>query len=353
MSYYLKSGNTFRVSSKAQMDLHESLPVGNYVIKFSPEIGYFLEQIEDFKKPTKMYGDVFRNTDRILNTFKDRNGSTGVLLCGEKGSGKSLLAKNVAMDATIHGIPTLIINAPFYGDAFNGFIQHIEQPCIVLLDEYEKVYDTDTQPQMLTLLDGIYPSKKLFILTVNDKWRVDQHMRNRPGRIFYIIDYSGLDEIFIREYCEDTLKNKTEINKIVQISHTFDKFNFDMLKALVEEMNRYGESVVDAIKILNVKAEFANAVEYAVEIAVGGVPVTKEKLRTPIFKGNPLSREFDVEYYFGVDTDGDDIYFEPTILPRDLKTIDKDGQKYIFVKDNISVILTKTRAVQYNYLDYM
>ena len=32
MTYFLKSGNTFRVSSKEAMDLHEHLPAGNYVI---------------------------------------------------------------------------------------------------------------------------------------------------------------------------------------------------------------------------------------------------------------------------------------------------------------------------------
>jgi ATPase family associated with various cellular activities (AAA) len=354
VSYYLKSGNTFRVSSKEQMDLHESLPVGNYVIKADPNIGFYLQQIEDFKKPAKLYGDVHKNTNRILTTFGQRNGGTGVLLCGEKGSGKSLLAKNVAMDAAKEGIPTLIINAPWHGDAFNSFIQNIEQPCVVLLDEYEKVYDPATQPAMLTLLDGVYPSKKLFLLTVNDKWRVDIHMRNRPGRIFYIIDYSGLDENFIREYCADNLKNKGEIDKLIQITHTFDQFNFDMLKALIEEMNRYGESVVDAIKFLNVRAEFASGVTYDVDVVINGAPLPKTKLHTPKIKGNPLSREFEVDYSYGADKDGDEIYNETTIQPHDLKTIDQNGQRYIFVtEDGVMVVLTKTVIAAYNYLDYM
>jgi hypothetical protein len=33
LSYFLKSGNTFRVTSRDALDLHDNLPAGNYVIK--------------------------------------------------------------------------------------------------------------------------------------------------------------------------------------------------------------------------------------------------------------------------------------------------------------------------------
>lgn len=253
MTYYMKSGNTFRVSSKEAMDLHEKLPVGNYVIKEDPFGNLFLEKIESFEINTKLYGDTTRHTGRIFSTFMDRDASTGVLLNGEKGSGKSLLAKNLAVTAANEGIPTIVINRPWVGDKFNSLIQSIEQPCVVLFDEFEKVYDEDHQEQMLTLLDGVFPSKKLFILTCNDKWRIDKHMRNRPGRIFYMLDFKGLDPDFIREYCEDKLNSKEYIERIVQITGTFSAFNFDMLKALVEEMNRYNEAPQEAMKMLHVR----------------------------------------------------------------------------------------------------
>ena len=70
-------------------------------------------------------------------------------------------------------------------------MQDIEQPCIILFDEFEKVYDDQDQEKALTLLDGVFPSRKLFIMTVNNKWRVNEHMRNRPGRIYYMLDFAG------------------------------------------------------------------------------------------------------------------------------------------------------------------
>ena len=49
MSYFLKSGNTFRVASDEAMDIHRKLPVGNYVIKLNEMSGeLYLEGIDDF-----------------------------------------------------------------------------------------------------------------------------------------------------------------------------------------------------------------------------------------------------------------------------------------------------------------
>ena len=149
----------------------------------------YLEGIEVFDIQGKIYGDTVKRAERILYSFMDRPSGTGVMLTGEKGSGKTLLAKMLSFKGYEQDIPTIVINQPWCGEAFNAFIQSIEQPVIVLFDEFEKVYDQDDQEQMLTLLDGVYPSKKLFVLTCNDKWRVNAHMRNRPGRIFYSMEY--------------------------------------------------------------------------------------------------------------------------------------------------------------------
>ena len=233
MAYFLKNGNTFRVSSKEAMDLHEKLPAGNYTIAQDMMGNFYLEQIDDFEIPSKMYGNTLRHTGRIINTFWERPQQTGVLLNGEKGSGKTLLAKNISVELAKQDVPTIVINRDWKGDAFFKLLQDIDQPCVVLFDEFEKVYGREDQEQILTLLDGVFGSKKLYILTCNDKYRIDSHMRNRPGRIFYLLDFKGLDTAFIREYCEDRLNNKQHIDQICGLTSIFGQFNFDMLKALV------------------------------------------------------------------------------------------------------------------------
>jgi len=245
--FFNKVGNQFFITPKVKLDLHESLPIGTYCINYHPcRKEYFLETIDDFQLKGKIYGDVLKNSDRILNTFLDRPKSTGVLLVGEKGSGKTLLAQYISTAAAKEkAIPTIVINKPYHGDEFNLFLQSIQEPVVILMDEFEKVYtmngDENYQEQILTLFDGVYSSQKLFLLTCNNKYLMDEHMMNRPGRLYYMLEFNGLEASFVEGYCRDNLLRKEYIPAITAISALFDSFNFDMLKAMVEDMNRYNE----------------------------------------------------------------------------------------------------------------
>ena len=373
MSYYMKSGNTFRIATKESMDLHEQLPAGNYVVKMDPFDNFFIEQIENFDTPSKLYGDTTRNTDRIINSFWNRDKSTGVMLVGEKGSGKTLLSKNICIELAKQSVPTIGINAPWHGDKFNTLIQSIEQPCVVLFDEFEKVYNSEEQEALLTLLDGIYSSKKLFMLTSNDKWRVDQHMRNRPGRIFYMVNFTGLDADFIREYCDDNLQNQKHTETIVNIASVFSAFNFDMLKAMVEEMNRYNETPQEAMRILNVKAEFDGGASYKMEILKGDRVADRTSPTT--WNGAPLSsKEICVSFWFkskkkSIDTpkevvspvlasnvieigdmdDEDNGWHEKEFTNDDLVKFNNKTGQFIFEKDGITMILLKESPKYFNF----
>ena len=372
MAYYLKSGKSFNVTSKEAMDLHDTLPAGNYVIKENPMTGaLYLEMIDGFEIHGKRYGDLNKNTHRILHTFGSRPSTTGVMLAGEKGSGKSLLAKSISLAASDQGIPTIVINAPWCGDRFNSFIQSIDQPCVILFDEFEKVYDSDKQEAILTLLDGVFPTKKLFVLTCNDKWRIDSHMRNRPGRIFYMMDFVGLSADFIIEYCNDNLKNKGHIDKLVSIATLFSQFNFDMLKAVVEEMNRYDEAPEDALRMLNVKPEFDSGNnKYTVELSVAGETVDPKLLEVREWQGNPLQSHVSIDYKKldepSIDsptvssTTGEAISIDELdwswenerFMQTDLLKIDSRAGKFVFQNsEGSSVILTRVKERNYNYMD--
>jgi hypothetical protein len=387
MSYFIRNGSSFRVSSDEALDIHKKLPVGNYIVKVDEFGNFFLDSVDSFPVVPKLYGDVQKNAKRILNTFVERGHSTGIMLNGEKGSGKTLLAKVLSNTAASElQIPTIIINHPFVGDPFNKFIQDIDQPCIVMFDEFEKVYDDDHQEGALTLLDGVYPSKKLFILTCNDKWRVNQHMRNRPGRIFYMMEFGGLSAEFIREYCDENLDNKTHTDKIVRITNVFDAFNFDMLKALVEEMNRYSETPMESLKMLNIKPEGSSRSGFKVEMLVDGiVPEQFDKE----WGGNPLNETVRIDYKmmiappqvqedpplrsslrelkissatrrgiarrFTANQDMDDApvesqWREIQLNQNDLSRIDNNGSRYVFVKENVTVTLTREINKDYNWM---
>jgi hypothetical protein len=60
-----------------------------------------------------------------------------------------------------------------------------------------------------------------------------------------------------------------------------------MLKALVEEINRYGDTPQEAVKLLNVKAEFDSGTYYDIKMVVNGQTV---KVHHPSeYHGNPMN----------------------------------------------------------------
>lgn len=351
-SYFLKSGNTFKIADKESLDLHEKLPAGNYIVKTDMFGNHFLETISDFEIKGKLYGNNTRHADRIINTFLDRPSATGVMLVGEKGSGKTLLTKTIAINAAEMGIPTIVINTSYSGDKFNSFLQSIEQPCIILFDEFEKVYDEESQEEILTLLDGVFPSKKLFLLTANDKWRVDKHMRNRPGRLYYMIEFKGVEDSFIKEYCEDNLKNKSHINSICQVAAVFDKFNFDMLKAIVEEMNRYNESPQEVLKLINAKPEFGNRSKFDVKLQIDGKDVPAEDVEDDEINCNPISDKISISYKLPKPDTTDDDYnwFTVSFETSELKHVDAKTGTFVFLtEDNDRLLLTKKIEQHFEY----
>ena len=289
MATFIQRGNTWHVRADADLHPYPVLPTGNYVVKRDEHQQYYLDMVDNFTVPARLYGNVTRHTQRIINTFHDRSQSTGVLLAGDKGSGKTLLSKNISVELAKLGIPTIIVNTNFCGEEFNTFIQLIHQPCAVVFDEFEKVYDRDHQAQLLTLLDGVFPTKKLFVLTCNEPERINFHMQNRPGRIYYCLKFVGLEEAFVREYCVEKLQNQTHTDKVCNISQLFNSFNFDMLQALVEEMNRYGEDPQTALKMLNIFAESEGSGEYSVKLIHDGQEYSGESLYRSTIYENPFS----------------------------------------------------------------
>lgn len=352
-TYFLKEQDRYNVASQSALNLHDSLPVGFYTVGQYPTGQYYLKEIQPFDLNGKqLYGDTTKHGKRILDTFHKRQGSTGILLAGQKGSGKTLLAKYVSTQAAKQGISTIVINEAWSGERFNAFIQSIQQPTIVLFDEFEKVYrraaevemkDSEEQAQaryhnrhghggntlygeveapnpsqdrILTLLDGVYPSNMLFILTVNDKTKITKNMMNRPGRIYYSLDFTGLDSNFIKDYCEDNLWNVTHTSEIVSIASLFDAFSFDMLQAVVAEMNQYKESPREAMNWLNVKLDVGQSrvdIYLIRELVVNGDDITN-LVQKPTWSGNPAVAEhvqFQVYHHNWMGYKDYEIHFSP------------------------------------------
>lgn len=300
---YAQSNDKFFIRNANDLVVHATLPANVYVLKFNQQEGLYLQEADSFDLPTKFYGSVQRDSDRILNTFADRKQSTGVLLTGERGSGKTMLAKKVAVDALAKNVPVILVNDAFSGTLLNSFVQNIQQDAMFLFDEFEKTHTDQDQQAILTLLDGTIKTKKLFIFTSNSKWKLNEHMQNRPGRIFYMKEYNGIDIKFIEEYANDNLKEslRHHVPSLMRYSLMFTVFNFDMLKAVVEEMNRYDESVAEAISMLNANPQFSGGNrDYVVTVhTADGTHINDFEWHGNPFMSNDDSQEIFNFYCYG------------------------------------------------------
>lgn len=299
MTYFLQAGDAF-MPAPSKDALLEGLPPGVYTLEESMS-GWYFKRGEAFQKLPKLYGSIEQWRDRVLTSFAARPGNTGVLLSGEKGSGKSLLARLISDGAGQTGMPTILVNKHMEGSVLGQMLGQLSSPAVVFMDEFEKVFgQPESQEEILGLLDGTHRSRHLFVLTVNDTHRMDKHLKNRPGRLYYHIEFQGLEESFVEEYCQEHLKKEEWIADVKRVASLFDAFNFDMLQALVEEVNRFNEPPLQAVRLLNITPA---ALEESYTIEAFASNGKKLSLYQTEFWGSPLQLS---RYYVSVELSDED-----------------------------------------------
>ena len=344
---FFRSGKNVRLMDTSSICVTQKLEPNTYVVKFNPQNGeYYLELIEDFSIPQKIYGDTVKLTDRILNTFNNRSGSVGILLSGTKGSGKTLQAKHISVIARQkHDIPTIIVNEEHSGSEFNTFIQSLSHPCVIIFDEFEKVYDREHQEELLTLLDGVLSSKNIFIFTCNNVFLIDGHMMNRPSRIYYSRNYVSLDEEVILEYCEEKLADKSHIKSICGIAKLFDEFNFDALQCMVEEMNRYNEDPMQVLEFLNIKFTNGSNIYKLEEVIYKGIKIKQRN--DEHIDCNPMFYNRKIYIYRNNKEDAD--LFPITLDNKNLVTCDGNVDIYTYKTEDYSITFKKKVPAAIDY----
>ena len=262
----------------------DSLPPKVYSIHFNQMMGYWLSERKDLTVGDfKIYGNTPNRVEKVFRTFGMRDRNLGILLSGKKGMGKSVFMRYMAEESVKRGFPVIVVDGNIPGIA--GFISKIEQECVVLFDEFEKLFlkdgDNDDdqqggQTQFLSLFDGMDNGKKLFVIAINDTYRLSEFFINRPGRFYYHFCFDYLGENEVREYCGDNLKQKDgdTIDKLAIIAK-FHDINYDILSAIVTELNN-GYSLKETINDLNIDID-ENQKYYDFEITVDGIKLFGSK----------------------------------------------------------------------------
>lgn len=262
----------------------DSLPPKTYTIKFHPQVGTWLEEREPLAVGGfKIYGNTPNRVKKIFRTFGLRNRNLGILLSGEKGMGKSVLMRHLATEAIAKGMPVIVVDAQIPG--LSAFISKIEQECVVLFDEFEKVFmkgsgcdDSDArdgidcggeQKQFLSLFDGMDAGKKLFVVAINDTRNISSFFLNRPGRFYYHFDFDFLTEAETKEYGLDNIKgDKSVVEKLMLISR-FHNLSYDILAAIVTELNN-GYGLKETLDDLNIDIS-RHSKYYDLEMVIDGI----------------------------------------------------------------------------------
>ncbi len=273
----------------------DTLESRNYMMRYDDNRDqYYLEPSSPFTVPDKIYGDEQYLADRYLNSFNTWNSNLGVLLTGLKGTGKSLLARQVCMKSNL---PVILISSPYYGPAFLSAIEKLNQPVIIFIDEFEKMYKRDKHQQehLLSLLDGAFESKIMFLLTANDTNKINGFFMNRPGRIHYRREYSGISDDMIREIGNDQLNKKSNVKGLIKLSNLLGEISMDIVTSLIREMNLYPDDPIEyLLENMNLKAEDCH---YNVELLYKGKVVAK-RIRC---QENPLNSMEVYLSWFGAD----------------------------------------------------
>lgn len=260
-----------------QVEVMDALPAKTFMITFSPMSGFGLKQTEDFVTDPNihLFGNRESMVEMSLKAFMGQTGSTGVMLSGTKGSGKTLFARQLATEFNRRGMAVVLVNSEAANQGLKDYISSLPDNVMFLFDEYEKSFDDDLQEDMLPLFDGIANKHHLYVITMNDLDRSSNYIIARPGRFLLHYQFAGLKKSEIKEYLEAEAPNTAEgdLQKVYALASTMN-VTYDILSAVAYMLN-LGYTVNEFFDSLNIQDSnmasqyFKFSVDYNGETWVG------------------------------------------------------------------------------------
>lgn len=212
----------------------------------------YLVEDRDFEFPKTYYLNDKDNKfiNKTIDTFnKTEKMTTGILLSGMKGSGKTLMAKKIAKES---GLPIIVVDSKMGSDDIEPFFAKITTDVCVIFDEIDKYWNTR---YLLTFLDGVKPTcKKMVIATCNNEDEIDKYLNDRCSRIRYKKRFGGLSKDTVKGIIEDIIGDKDKSNAAAEyICSNVSVISYDNVIIFGEEIkNNPDDSFDDIIEFLNI-----------------------------------------------------------------------------------------------------
>lgn len=241
--YYWMDGDGVSVDEFIKKNIWKMVPT-----KMGPK----LTPLDDFKlSHGKIYGNSQLRANHIVEAFRknDTEHNLGVLLSGGRGLGKTLTTRLV-IEQLKDDYPIIVISE--YMNGMADFLSHLKNT-VILMDEFEKFMvgninsddnknEQTKQETLLSVLDGNTGSSgNLYLLTVNNTYRLDENLISRPGRIRYHYVYNSEDATVVKDYCLDNLNDKSKIDDVVNVLGSTKYVSMDIISSFVDELNKFPE----------------------------------------------------------------------------------------------------------------
>lgn len=278
MTNFIKEGNIITPFPKGiGYDLESSKVYDLMYDRFG--MGKYLKLNGSLNIPEKIYNNSQDKAfiSEVLTYFKNTTKqTTGVFLHGKKGTGKTMLCKQIAIASKL---PIIIPSSNFPIKSLNNFIKQFgDTPICIIFDEIEKTVNTE---DLLTFLDGVESNtKKLVLMTANETNNINENLWDRPSRIRYVRYFDNNDTSYIKEIIKDKgIEDKD--NKIYEyISNNFLDFTIDNILSFLEEYILFGNdnNFDELVANLNISTKKKDAKQLNVDDSVKNIFLKNKEL---------------------------------------------------------------------------
>lgn len=292
MTEFLKQGN--KISPKPQGSDY-SLEKGKlYMLKFNSWSGesYFEEDGEmnlNFKIYNSDEDTMFM--DRVLRYHnKTDKLSTGVMLAGLKGTGKTVMAKQIAKNSDL---PIIVVDPDYPASRIGDFFTKFSTEVCVIFDEIDKNWNSNN---LLGFLDGVQKTaKKLVLFTCNDLNKTSEFLKDRCSRVRFRRIFAANENVkFLKELIADKgIDDKNDELYNFMVNH-FEVLSIDNILSFIEEKVMYPDmDNSELIRDMNISTK--NLPKKGEKKADG-----KKAKNVVMMNGKPVDlKDMDLEELFG------------------------------------------------------